>query len=90
METEPRTALDRMVSLRGKIDSSELSPENRARLLRGVDRDIREMQSYIEKNLPDIVTGEENSARLNSMEMSRERKYEAERQVQKLVERSIV
>ncbi len=86
METEPRVALDRMVALRSRISSSDLSNENRNPLLTIIDRDIREMQRYIDGNLPDIVVKETNASRLESVEMSKERKYETEKQIQKLVE----
>jgi len=86
METEPRAALDRAVSLRSRISSSELSTENRNPLLTIIDRDIREMQRYIDGNLPDIVVKETNADRLETVELSRERKYEVEKQIQKLVE----
>lgn len=86
MANEPRMALDRMVALRNKISSSELTPENRNPLLTIVDRDIREMQRYIDENLPDIVNSETNSQRLEDLDISRARRYEIEQQMQKLVE----
>ncbi len=86
MKSEPRKALDKMVSLRTSITTSELSPSSMAPLLTIVDRDITEMQRFIQANLPQIQLDETNAERLANVELTRERKYEAELQIQQLVE----
>lgn len=86
MSENPRAALDRMVGLRGQISTSALSQENRNPLLTIIDRDIREMQRYIDGNLPDILNVESNTERLEGVDLARERRYEVELQIQKLVE----
>ncbi|MBX3416018.1 MAG: hypothetical protein KF851_00320 [Pirellulaceae bacterium] len=86
MKSEPRKALDKMVYLRTSITTSELSPASMAPLLTIVDRDITEMQRFIQANLPQIQLDETNAERLAEVELTRERKYEAELQIQQLVE----
>lgn len=86
MTDAPRTGLDKMVALRGQIATSALTQENRNPLLAMIDRDIREMQRYIEGNLPDIVVGENNAAAMDAVDLSRQRRYEVELQIKKLVD----
>jgi general secretion pathway protein D len=86
MKTDPRKALDKMVALRTSITSSELSQASMAPLLTIVDRDITEMQRFIQANLSQIQIDEQNSDRLEDVDLTRQRRYEAELQIQELAE----
>ncbi|MEZ6096714.1 MAG: hypothetical protein R3C03_21225 [Pirellulaceae bacterium] len=86
MHSDPREALDRMISLRTMVSNSELSNASMAPLLTIIDRDINEMQKFIQANLPEIINEEENSSRMEAVELSRERRYEVEQRLQQLTE----
>ncbi|MEQ1904996.1 MAG: hypothetical protein ABL888_12485 [Pirellulaceae bacterium] len=86
MKSDPRKALDKMVALRTSITSSELSQASMAPLLTIVDRDITEMQRFIQANLSQIQIDEQNSDRLEDVDLTRQRRYEAELQIQELAE----
>lgn len=81
----PRSALDQMLALRNEVANSTLSDANKTPLLKIVDRDISEIQRYIEQNLPEILNHESNSERQESWNRGLEEKYNAETQIQKLV-----
>lgn len=83
---DPQAALSRMMELRSEVSASALSETNKGPLLTIVDRDIQEMQRYIQQNLPDIQNHQANTERLEQVELSREQRYQVEKQIQKLVE----
>ena len=86
LETNPREALEKMTMVRGRIAQSSLNSESQRPLLTIIDRDINEMQKYIEQNLPDIINDETNAARKDSVERRQQRRLDVEYQIQKLVE----
>jgi general secretion pathway protein D len=83
---DPQAALSKMMELRGEVSASALSETNKGPLLTIVDRDIQEMQRYIQQNLPDIQNQQANTERLEQVELTREQRYQVEKQIQKLVE----
>ena len=86
-EKDPRAAVDILVQARGRISQEEtLTETEKAPLFAIVDRDIADFQKYIEKNFSDIQLQEKNEAVLADLHESRQKKYAAELQVQKLVE----
>jgi general secretion pathway protein D len=85
LKTQPRDALVRMQSLRGKVVNSNLEPDNQRPLLAVVDRDIAEMQKYIDQNLPEIMNDEANSEARETVENEQQRRLDVEMQLQELV-----
>ncbi len=82
----PREALEKMTLVRSRVSQSELELESKRPLLTIIDRDIKEMQGYIEQNLPDIINQETNAQRIEDVELRRQHRYEVEQQIQNLVE----
>jgi general secretion pathway protein D len=86
LETNPRESLEKMTMVRGRIAQSNLNADSQRPLLTIIDRDITEMQKYIDQNLPDIMNDEANSARKDDVERRQQRRFDVEYQIQKLVE----
>ena len=86
LEDNPREALEIMATLRNRIAQSNLDRDSQRPLLVSVDRNISEMQEYIENNLPEIENREMNAANLKKVEDNSERRVETEKQMQQLVE----
>ncbi len=86
-EKDPRTAMDMLLQARSRVSQNESLAENEKRpLFAMLDREIADVQKYIEQNFSDIQLAEKNEAVLTDLRESREKKYNAELQVQKLVE----
>ena len=86
LASDPRQALDRMSSVREIVDSSSLDANSKRPLLTIIDRDINDMQVYIEQNLSEIMNAESNANSLSEVENRRQRKLEVELQIQQLVD----
>ncbi|MFK7766740.1 MAG: hypothetical protein AB8B55_05925 [Mariniblastus sp.] len=86
LESKPREALNKMAMVRGRIAQSQLDPKGQKYLLNIIDRDLAEMQRYIDDNLSTIINQEENDSRKESVELRRQRRVDVETQLQKLVE----
>ncbi len=86
LETNPREALEKMTMVRGRIAQSQLDANSQRPLLTIVDRDLNEMQSYIDRNLPQILNDETNADRREQVELRRQRRVDDGTQLQKLVE----
>ena len=86
LEENPREALEIMATLRNRIAQSNLDRDSQRPLLVSIDRNISEMQEYIENNLPEIENREMNAANLKKVEDRSERRVETEKQMQQLVE----
>ena len=86
LEDRPSDALERMTMLRNRIAGSDITPTTQRPLLKMVDRDISEMQVYIEKNLPEIRNREENQSRRESVKRTAQRRLDIEQQLQALFE----
>ncbi len=86
LATNPREALEKMAMVRGRIAQSNLGGDSQRPLLTIIDRDISEMQKYIDQNLPDIINDETNQARKDDVERRQQRRLDVEYQLQKLVE----
>ncbi len=84
--SNPRQAMERMVELRAQVAYSQLQDNNKRPLLRIIDRDISEIQRYLQDNWSEIENAEANVQRRTNWEDSQERKYDVEKQIQKLVE----
>jgi general secretion pathway protein D len=77
----------RMQSLRAKVAQSSLDSENQRPLLVIIDRDIAEMQKYIDQNLPEIMNDEANADSIERVERERQHRLDVEMQLQKLVDK---
>ena len=86
LEKSPQQALEKMTLLRSRIASSQINPGSRRPLLTIIDRDISEMQVYIEKNLPQIQHKEEQATRKEYVKRNAQRRIDVQQQLQKLVE----
>ncbi len=86
LEKMPRMALSRMTDIRTRVSQSDLDDITKRPLLTIIDRDISEMQTFIESNLPEIMNDEANTSRMMDIELSRQKRYDTEIQIQKLVE----
>lgn len=84
--SNPRQAMERMVELRAQVAYSQLQDDNKRPLLRIIDRDISEIQRYLQDNWSEIENQEANVQRRGNWENSLDRKYDVEKQIQKLVE----
>ena len=86
LEENPRDALEIMTTLRNRISQSNLDRDSQRPLLVSVDRNISEMQEYIENNLPEIENRERNASNLKKVEDNSANRVETEKQMQQLVE----
>ena len=86
LEENPREALEIMTTLRNRIAQSNLDRDSQRPLLVSIDRNIGEMQEYIENNLPEIENRERNSTNLKRVEDKAANRVETEKQMQQLVE----
>jgi general secretion pathway protein D len=86
LESDPRSAVEKMTMLRGRVVQSKLDVTNQTPLLTIIDRDLAEMQSYIDRNLPEIMNDETNAERLDKVDMRRQKMVDDSTQLQKLVE----
>ena len=82
----PREAITTLTQLRTKITNATITDQGKRALLNFVDRDIAEIQKYIQTNLSDIQLAEDNASRLQNLSEEREARYNTELQIQKLVE----
>ena len=86
MKESPRAALEKMAMIRNRIGQSSLDANQQSPLLKMIDRDMDEVQKYIEENLADIETIEQNKTNLEVVERRQQRRTDVERQLQGLVE----
>ena len=85
LETNPNKALEKLTMVRSQVESAEISPDTRRPLLTLIDRDITEIQAYIEENLPEILNDEQNEANRELIERRAQRRLDTEEQLADLV-----
>ena len=85
LETNPNQALEKLTMVRSQVESAEISPDTRRPLLTLIDRDITEIQAYIEENLPEILNDEQNEANRDLIERRAQRRLDTEEQLADLV-----
>ena len=86
LQSRPRQALEKMYELRSQVARSGLDAENQRPLLAAIDRDISQMQQYIQQNLPEIMNDEANAEAKDKIERIQQERWDVETQLQKLVE----
>ena len=85
LETNPNKALEKLTMVRSQVEAAEISPDTRRPLLTLIDRDITEIQAYIEENLPEILNDEQNEASRDLIERRAQRRLDTEEQLADLV-----
>ncbi len=85
LETNPNKALEKLTMVRSQVESAEISPDTRRPLLTLIDRDITEIQAYIEQNLPEILNDEQNQSNRDLIERRAQRRLDTEEQLADLV-----
>ena len=61
---DPRGAMENLLAMRNKVESSTLDQGNKGRLLAIVDRSVTSLEQYLTENLSDIELDEKNQATL--------------------------
>jgi general secretion pathway protein D len=59
---DPRGAMENLLAMRNKVESAELDPANKGRLLAIIDRSVTSLEQYLAENLSDIELDEKNQA----------------------------
>ena len=85
LEKSPNQALAKLTAVRAKIASANLAPETQRPLLTLIERDITEIQAYIEENLSEILNEEQNQAARELVERRAQRRVDNDEQIAKLV-----
>ena len=85
LEKSPTQALAKLTTVRSRIAEANLSPETQRPLLTLIERDITEIQAYIEENLSEIQNEEANEAARNLVERRAQRRVDNDEQIAKLV-----
>jgi type II secretory pathway component GspD/PulD (secretin) len=85
-QSDPKRAWDEMNNLRDRIARATIDDEPRGQLLRRVDRQITDLENYIEQNRSKIENDERNKQVLAEIDRRREMKIHNEQQIAKLVE----
>jgi general secretion pathway protein D len=82
---QPREGLNQFFMLRDRVQAASLNPVKKKQLLTVVDREINELEQYIELNISQIQNDETNNARKKSVDDRQSRKTEIDQQIQQLV-----
>jgi general secretion pathway protein D len=85
-QTSPKKAWDDLNELRDQIARAEIEEEPRGQLLRRMERQIADLENYIEQNRGRIENDERNKQILAEIDRRRELKVRNEQQLAKLVE----
>ena len=85
LEKSPNQALAKLTAVRARIASANLTPETQRPLLTLIERDITEIQAYIEENLSEILNEEANEAARDLVERRAQRRVDTDEQIAKLV-----
>ncbi len=86
LEKSPNQALAKLTAVRTRIASANLAPETQRPLLTLIERDITEIQAYIEENLSEILNEEQNEAARDLVERRAQRRIDNDEQIARLVE----
>lgn len=85
LESNPNKALEKLTMVRSRVESAGISADTRRPLLTLIDRDITEIQAYIEQNLPEILNDEQNQSNRDLIERRAQRRLDTEEQLADLV-----
>ncbi|MFO0870974.1 MAG: hypothetical protein U0935_18770 [Pirellulales bacterium] len=84
--TDPKGALTRLQRLRDRVAESELDPPSRKQLLTVVDRNLNELEKYIEQNRSDIENNDRNREVMDTVERERALRVDTQNKIAELVE----
>ena len=84
--TDPKGSLTRLQRLRDRVAESDLDPPSRKQLLAVVDRNLGDLEKFIEANRSDIENNERNRQVLESVDRDRNMKSETQNKIAELVE----
>jgi general secretion pathway protein D len=84
--TDPKAALTRLQRLRDRVAESELDPPSRKQLLTVVDRNLNELEKFIEQNRSDIENNDRNRDVMDKVERDRSMKLDTQDKIAELVE----
>ena len=84
---DPKGALEKLLGLRGQVETAELDQSNKRRLLAIVDRNITSLENYLDANIVDIELDEENEATLARIRTEQQELQGTRDQVASLVDR---
>jgi len=85
LEKSPTQALAKLTNVRTRIAAANLAPETQRPLLTLIERDITEIQAYIEENLSEIQNEEANETARELVERRAQRRVDNDEQIAKLV-----
>lgn len=85
LEKSPTQALAKLTAVRTRIAAANLTPETQRPLLTLIERDITEIQAYIEENLSEIQNEEANESARDLVERRAQRRVDNDEQIAKLV-----
>lgn len=86
LQSSPRKALEKMTFVRNRISDSELDGVRKKPLITIIDRDINEMQAYIDQNMSEIINEEQNQRNMEAVELRQQTRLDTEQQIQRLTE----
>jgi len=85
-EVDPRGSLERLQRLRDRVEQEMVDPRTRQYMLTLVERGIRDAETYVQHNLPNIELRERNQSILEGIERDRFDKLERQNKLAELVE----
>jgi general secretion pathway protein D len=85
-QRDPRGGLDHLKQLRDRLDQAQIDPAARRQLLSVVDREINELEQYIQRNMADITNDETNAQRYAEVQQLQQYRIEVEQKIALLVE----
>ena len=85
-QRDPRGGLDHLKNLRGRLDQAQIDPAARRQLIAVVDREIGELNQYIQRNMADITNDEINAQRYTEIQQRQQGMIEVEQKIALLVE----
>ena len=86
-EYDPRGAHERLVRLRERVSGVQVDPALQKRLLTMIDRQMNDLEQYIERNRADIDQNERNRATTQEIEDSRTNQIEVQNALAQLVDK---
>ncbi len=86
-EYDPRGALERLVRLRDRVSGVQVDPAVQKQLLTMIDRQMNDLEQYIERNRADIDQNERNRGISQDVDDSRSQQIEVQNKIGQLVDK---
>lgn len=84
-QRNPRGALNHLRMTRDKVEQSALDEASKKQLIAAVEREIAEMDDFIQMNIAEIENDEENLANRQAVDMDRANRAAVEQKIQSLL-----